>query len=193
MGLVIVFGSAMFPPEPSPAWRSYDALADPVGWVLVLLGTTALVRADPAFSSARWLALLAGAVSVPLWFPQVRVLLDDSAEWFASLPQVAFCLVLARTIGVRASEQRPADRYAATRCGLLVWGFALVAVLPLLVLGGGLTSLAGPAAVLVFAVDVALVYVLFRLHRRTWLGGPGPLAVEPRPRPEMREGRPPSS
>jgi hypothetical protein len=32
------------------------------------------------------------------------------------------------------------------------------------------------------------VYYLFRVHRRTWLGGPGPLEVHP----PTREGRSPS-
>jgi hypothetical protein len=29
-------------------------------------------------------------------------------------------------------------------------------------------------------VDLALVYFLFRVHRREWLGGPGPLLIHPK-------------
>ena len=29
-------------------------------------------------------------------------------------------------------------------------------------------------------VGVAFVYFLFRVHRREWLGGPGPLEIHPR-------------
>ena len=46
MGMVIVIGTALFPANPSPSWEKYDALPDPLGWVLVLLGVFALARAD---------------------------------------------------------------------------------------------------------------------------------------------------
>ncbi len=100
----------------------------------------ALARVDDSFSTSRWLAVLAGVVSVPMWFPQLHHQLDDSGEWFASLPQLAFCLVLAREIGLLGAAQTPPDAYVAKRFGLLVWGFGVLAVLPVLTLGGGLTS-----------------------------------------------------
>jgi hypothetical protein len=31
----------LFPPDPSPSWQRYDALPDPVGWLLVLAGVFA--------------------------------------------------------------------------------------------------------------------------------------------------------
>ena len=193
MGMVIVIGFAYFPADPSPDWQKYDALPDPLGWLLVLYGVFALARADKVFDSSRWLALAAAAVSVPMWFPQVNHQLDPSGEWFASLPQIAFCLVLAREIGLLAVRQEPPDGFVAKRFGLLVWGFALVAVLPVVAIGGGVEPLETPAAVLATLVTLAFVYYLFRVHRREWLGGPGPLEVHPRPAPEKREGRPPSS
>ena len=124
MGMVIVIGTAYFPPDPSPGWQKYDALPDPLGWLLVLWGVFALVRANKVFDSTRWLALVAAAVSVPMWFPQVNHQLDASGGWFVSLPQIAFCLVLSREIGLLAARQEPVDDYAAKRFGLLVWGFA---------------------------------------------------------------------
>jgi hypothetical protein len=33
-------------------------------------------------------------------------------------------------------------------------------------------------------VNLAVIYYLFRVHRRTWLGGPGPLEVHPVKRAE---------
>jgi hypothetical protein len=191
MGLVIVVAFAYVPADPRPSWEHYDALANPAGWVLVLLGVHALVRTDDAFDSSRWLALLAAVVSVPMWFPQVEHRLDDSGQWFVSLPQTLFCLVLARAIGISAAQQSPRDGFAAQRFGLLVWAFGIVAVLPVLALGGGLDQLEGPTQLFSTLVNVVLVYLLFRVHRRAWLGGPGPLEVAPR-RPEKREGRPPS-
>jgi hypothetical protein len=180
MGLVVVFGSALFPPDPSPSWARYDALPDPLGWVLVLLGVHALTRLDGRFATARWLAWIAAVVSVPLWLPQLNHLLPPSGSWAASLPQLAFCLVLAREIGLAGALQQPRDEYAAKWGGLLVWGLLVATLLPVVVLGGGVDSLAVPTQLVATVVDIALVWVLFRLHRRTWLGGPGPLEVHPR-------------
>ena len=191
MGMVIVIGNALYPPDPTPSWAQYDALADPLGWLLVIAGTVALARANPVFASTRWWAGLAGATSVPAWFPQVNHLLDSSGEWFISLPQIAFCLLLARGIGLAgANLPRPAgpDTYVAKRFGLLVWGFGLVGVLPVLAIGGGVTALETPTLLVSTVVNVVFVYLLFRVHRREWLGGPGPLVVRVR----ESESRPPS-
>ena len=193
MGMVIVVGTAYFPPDPSPGWEKYDALPDPLGWLLVLYGVFALVRADKVFDSTRWLALVAAVVSVPMWFPQVNHRLDASGGWFASLPQIAFCLFLAREIGLTAARQAPPDDYVAKRFGLLVWGFLLLGVLPVLALGAGLEQLRNPTELVAWLVNVAFIYVLFRVHRREWLGGPGPLLIHPRQQPEKREDRPPST
>ena len=179
MGMVIVVGTATFPPHPSPSWERYDALPDPLGWALVLWGVFALVRVDDAFGSTRWLAALAGAISVPMWFPQLHHRLDASGEWFVSLPQLAFCLVLARLIGVAATTQEPRDMFVAQRFGVLVWGFGLAVVLPVLAIGGGVKALENPTLVISTLVNVAFVYYLFRVHRREWLGGPGPLEIRP--------------
>jgi hypothetical protein len=193
MGLVIVIGTALFPANPSPSWQRYDALPDPIGWALVLLGVFALARFDDAFDSTRWLAGLAAVVSVPMWFPQVQHRMDASGEWFASLPQILFCLLLARDIGLRGAERTPRDLYVAQRFGLLVWGFAAIGVLPVIALGGDVPQLTSTMLLVSTLVNVAFVYFLFRVHRREWLGGPGPLLVEARTRPDEREGRPPSS
>jgi hypothetical protein len=127
-----------------------------------------------------------------MWFPQLHHQLDASGQWAASLPQIAFCGVLAREIAMLGAQQSPRDAYAAKRFGLLVWGFAVVAVLPVVALGGGVRALEPTTATLSALVDVALVYFLFRVHRREWLGGPGPLEIPARPQPGTREGRPPS-
>ena len=124
MGLVIVLLEAPFPPHPSPSWERYDFLPNPIGWALVIAGTWALARANPVFAPHRWLAATAGAVSVPLWFPQVQHGLDASGQWFTSLPQIAFCLWLAREIGIQGAQQDPPDDYAPKRFGLMVWGSA---------------------------------------------------------------------
>ena len=92
MGLVIVLVPANFPRDPHPEWRFYDALPDPLGWLLVLAGVWALSRAsDLDLDVVRWLGVVAFVVSVPLWFPQVSHLLVPeynpditvSFQWFA--------------------------------------------------------------------------------------------------------------
>jgi hypothetical protein len=195
MGLLIVFLPAYFPHDPHPAWAFYDALPDPLGWLLVLSGLRRL-RRHVDVDLLTWLAWVSFAVSVPLWFPQVNHLLvpeyndsiDVSFQWFLSLPQTVFSLMLARAVGRAAELQRPRDRYVAGRFGVLTWGFGALLVLPAIAYGGGVDALVGPTLVGIGVVNLAFVFYLFRVHRRTWLGGPGPVVV----RPGQREGRPPS-
>jgi hypothetical protein len=179
MGLVIVLLQAPFPPHPSPSWEHYDVLPDPFGWALVIAGTLALTRANPVFAPTRLLAGVAGLVSVPLWFPQVTHRLDASGQWFGSLPQIVFCLWLAREIGIQGAQQEPPDDYVPKRFGLLMWGFGVLAVLPVLALGGGMDRLVATTVTVSAIVNIALCYYLFRVHRRVWLGGPGPLEIHP--------------
>jgi hypothetical protein len=193
MGLVIVFLPAGFPQHPDPVWEVYDALPDPVGWLLVLAGVRAL-RGHLDVDAVTWLAWVAFAISVPLWFPQLNHLLvpeyndsiDVSFQWFLSLPQTAFSLALARAVGRRAELQQPRDRFVAGRYGVLTWAFAALVVLPVIAYGGGVDALVDPTLVAIGLVNLAFVYYLFRVHRREWLGGPGPLEVRPASRTEER-------
>ena len=184
MGLVIVFLPAYFPHDPHPAWEVYDALPDPLGWLLVVAGVRAL-RADLDVDVVGWLAWVSLAVSVPLWFPQLNHLLvpkyndaaDASFQWFVSLPQTLFSLLLARTIARVAAERRPPDQFVAGRFGVLTWGFGAVLVLPAIAYGGHVDALVMPTLLAIGLVNTAFVYYLFRAHRREWHGGPGPLEV----------------
>ncbi|RNM12559.1 hypothetical protein [Nocardioides pocheonensis] len=189
MGLVIVFLPANFPHHPHPAWAFYDALPDPVGWLLVVTGVRRL-RPHLDVDVLTWLAWVSFAISVPLWFPQLNHLLvpeyndsiDVSLQWFLSLPQTVFSLALARTIGRTAELQEPRDTFVAGRFGVLTWGFAALVVLPAIAYGGGVDALVDPTLLGIGLVNVAFIYYLFRVHRREWLGGPGPLEIHPRAR-----------
>ncbi|MGN6251499.1 MAG: hypothetical protein ACTHNS_06780 [Marmoricola sp.] len=187
IGLVIVLLPAYFPAHPHPVWALYDALPDPIGWVLVVLGVRDLGR-SPTRSEAldldlpRWMSVLALLVSVPLWFPQLNHLLvpaynpglDFSGQWAASLPQSLFGFFLARQIGRAGQWHRPRDPYVAGRFGVLTWGFAALVVLPAVAYGGGVAALVGPTLVLIGLVNIAFIGYLFGVQRRPWLGGPGP-------------------
>ena len=195
MGLVIVLVPANFPHDPHPAWEFYDALPDPIGWLFVIVGVRAL-RAHLDVDIVGWLGWVAFVTSVPLWFPQVNHLLvpdyndsiDVSFQWFLFLPQTVFSLALARTIGRAGELQEPRDTFVAGRYGVLTWAFGALIVLPAIAYGGGVEALEQPTLVAIGLVNVVFVYYLFRVHRRTWLGGPGPLEVHP----QTHEGRPPS-
>jgi len=179
MGMVFVAGYAPFPAHPHPDWRSFDGLADPVGWLLVILGMQGLCRASTGFDGARWAAWVAGAVSVPLWFPQVGHQLSDSGSWALSMPQTLFCLLLAKGIADGAVVEEPGDPYLPRRFGPLTWAFAILVVLPPIAIGGDVQALDDVTVLAALAVNVVFIYYLFRVHRRTWLGGPGPLLIHP--------------
>jgi hypothetical protein len=187
VGLVIVLLPAYFPAEPDPVWAYYDALPDPIGWAFVVAGIWALSRSSGRpdaldLAAVKWLAVVALVVSVPLWLPQLNHLLvpeynpdiEVSGQWFLSLPQTLFGLVLARQIGRTGAETQPRDAYVATRFGLLTWGFAALVVLPVIAYGGGVDTLVDPTLVLIGLVNVAFIFYLFMVNRRPWLGGPGP-------------------
>lgn len=183
MGLVIVLVPAYFPAHPHPAWAVYDAVPDPIGWALVVAGIWALGRSSELeLSVVMWLAVLALVVSIPMWFPQVNHLLvpkynpsiSVSVQWAVSLPQTAFSLVLARTIGQAGHFHEPRDAYVAGRFGVLTWAFGLCVVLPAVAYGGDLVGLQRPTLLVIGMSNVALIFYLFMVNRRVLLGGPGP-------------------
>lgn len=196
MGVVVVLLPANFPRDPDPYWRFYDALPDPLGWALVISGVWTLSHTLDV-DLARWLAVLALLISVPLWFPEIshHLLPRQGAgaeptdlevtpyQWFASLPHVGFCLVLVRTIGRGALAQSPPDRFVAGRFGVLTWGFIAAAVLPAVAFGGRVAGLQAPSLLLLALVDIVFVYYLFRVHGRTWLGGTTKAAPDEPERP----------
>jgi len=166
IGLVIVVLQARFGP--------WDALADPVGWGFVLAGLLALrtrVRGADTLLASCGVALV---VAVGVYPPVVHDALSPAAAWALSLPQAVFCLLVCHTLAPYAGHLR-------RRLLLLRWVFAVVAVLPVLVLGGGVTRLADPAAGLAGLAALYLVYLLFRLAGRVPLDDRAPLDDHPEP------------
>ena len=203
MGLLIVFIPATFEIGGQP----WDALPDPLGWLLVVAGLRALGKTLDV-DLITWLAVVALIVSVPLWVPQfVDVLphtagddagVEPSVQWALFVPQALFSLLLAKTISGTATLRTPRDVFVAGRFGVLIWAFAACIALPPIAYGARIEPLVDPTLYLIALVNLVFVYYLFRVHRREWLGGPGPLEIRPTreggvttAKPENDEGRPP--
>lgn len=163
MGLVVIVLTAPL--------GGYDALPDPAGWVLVLLGVRGLPADLERRRTVLGLAGLALTVSVPLWVPGVGDALYDvhpSLGWAVNLPQLGFgtllCVVLARRAAAAG------DRGAAAWGRTTATGFLAAAVLPVLVLGGGLDGLGPVAFTIATLALILLVWLLFAWSGRPWVG-----------------------
>lgn len=176
MGLVIVLAPGYF----EIAGQPYDVLADWLGWLLVLSGM-ALLREHLDVDIAYWLAWVAFAVALVFWFPQVTDLLpevdepvkgiDPSVQWFISLPQAAFSLLLVQAIGKAGADQQPRDTFVAGRFGVLTWAFIATIVVPPVAYAAA-EDLIRPTLIGIGLINIVFVYYLFRVHGRPWLGGP---------------------
>lgn len=171
MGLVVVTLHAAF--------RGYDALPDPLGWVLVLLGARHLPEDLHRRSFVVGAAVLALLVSLPLWVPGLTEAVDDvhpSLTWAANLPQLAFAGLLADGLARQAARQ--GDRRASAWLRTEATGFVVVALLPVLVFGGGLDGLENLTYLAAGMVLLLLIWLLFAYASRPWAPSP-PLPTEP--------------
>ncbi len=146
-----------------------DLAPDPLGWALVVLGLSALPRTFPRRGLVLGLGLLAFAVSLPLVVPGVVGSIADvdlSLSWAVSLPALGTTVALAQAL---TDAARDADDLVSA--GWTAWlrtGAVLVAVLPALVLGAGITALAAPTALLAQVVAAAMVVALLVCSGRDW-------------------------
>lgn len=165
MGLVIVALRTTF--------GGYDALPDPLGWLLVLHGVSRLPEDLVRRDTIRALAALALLVSVPLWWPDLAARLDElhpSLGWVANLPQLAFAAVLADSLARRAAALD--DRRASGWLRTAMTGFVVAAALPVVVFGGGVGALEVPSYVLASVVLLMLIWLLFSYNNRPWALAP---------------------
>jgi hypothetical protein len=161
MGLVIVVLTARA--------HGFDLLPDPLGWLLVIAGVRRLPAALPRRDLVVGLAMLAGAVSVPLWIPHVADRLydtDPSLAWAATLPQLGFAVFLAGGLAVLAD--RGGDSGAARWLRVARTALLVVALLPVLVFGGGWTDGEDLAAAAAGLAAVLLVVLLLVDAGRAW-------------------------
>ncbi len=164
MGLVIVALTARL--------GGYDALPDPLGWLLVVVGLRGLPDSYRQRTTMVRLAGLVLAVSVVLWFPATGAWLDDhdaSLRWAVNLPQALVLAWFAHTLAGRAasgdgSADVRAARWLRTASSLV----AVAAVLPVLVFGGGLGELEAASYVLAAVALLLLIWLLFAYSGRPW-------------------------
>ncbi len=151
----------------------WDVIPDPLGWALALYGVLRLRGLVPVGGLVA-AGVVAAAVSVALVDARVVEGLEPSTGWILSLPHVVFDLILA---GLLAGVLEPSRPDLARRYRTLRWFFVVVAVGPVLLLGGGVGVLLVPLALVAVASYVYFVYLLFRSS------GPLEAVREPAPRP----------
>ncbi len=159
MGLVVVLLTV-------PVHR-YDVLADPLGWVLVLVGLASL-PVPQRRTLQRW-AGISLAVSVVVWVPAARDALnvtDLALAWAAGLPELVTLVLLAHRLARVAGDagDQPARTWLQTARTLLI----VVALLPAVVLGGGFETLDAALGIVGSLVLLLLIVVLFRYSGRPW-------------------------
>ena len=157
-----------------------DLLPDPLGWVLVLIALNVLTRrVELRFRSALWAAgMLALAASVALTVPSVREWFEDAEpalSWAVDVPALGFCGLLCAAL---ASVARAADAIAAYSC--FHWtaiGFGVSVLAPVVVIGGDVDALWGPAELVTGIAQLALFVLCLWYGGREWAGAP-PLAQD---------------
>lgn len=135
-----------------------DLLADPLGWLLVILGLSNLARERvDGLTGLRVVAWPCVAVSALAWSPESVLRIDPVLEWLVSLPALAFCYLLVDGLLDGAPDA------ALGRLRLLRAGVAAVALAPLLEYVAEWTWVAAPTDVIRFATLGGLVVVLWSL------------------------------
>ena len=144
LGLTVVFVD----------WGSPDWVADPLGWLLVLVGIAAVKDRLTDYGYLQLTGWVCLALSVVTWPPEAVPALDDTLGWLFSLPTLAFCFLLADSL-TDVTEQGLSRRFRA-----ISWLYAIVTVLPLLPLLLGWERLSTPAQVVTVVAQVVLVVSL---------------------------------
>lgn len=154
-------------------FRGYDALPDPLAWLMIAVACAALPEDVPrrgAVVATAVLAMVASVASWPVRGHERIVDLDPALAWAIALPSLAwsalFCLAVAHLARTQLSAQ-------------IMWkyvagGFLAAIVLPIVVFGGGVDSLEGTYAAIIVLSQVAL-FALALTH--AWK----PWALVPRP------------
>lgn len=166
----------------------YDLLPDPAGWALVLVGLKVLTdRVDLPRSPVLWLlGVLALAASAALTAPPVREWFEDAEPalgWAIDVPALGFCAVLCHSLTSGARAAKEVGAY-----GWLQWtaiGFVASVLAPIVVIGGDVEALRGPAELVAGLAQLSLFVLCLAYGGRTWAGAPKPAEpAEPSAEPE---------
>ena len=168
LGLIVVALVADF--------GGYDGLPDPIGWILILLGTRGVARRTElgAALALTYLGALALIVATVLWFPSAEDALvdaDPALVWAADLPALSFQALLCHGLAglaAAAGERTPATWFRLTSIGLVI-----AMTLPVLYHAGGVEALEGTG-------DVGLLLQLLVLGLTLWYSGRPWTGAEPR-------------
>jgi hypothetical protein len=155
VGLVIVFLDV--PPD------GFDWVADPFGWLLVVLGLAPLKGAVPnhvGLTVTAWICLAFSIVSWPEGSPAT---LSPAIGWLFSIPTLAWCFLVCDAVA-DATEGR-------LRLVMLTLRnlFLVVAPLPGLVYLAGAEWLSVPAEVLILGANLLLLVALWVASSRPGL------------------------
>lgn len=152
----------------------YDVLADPVGWVLALVGVRRLAAAKelPLTDALTVAGVLALLCSIPLWWPTTLERLDrgdPALLWGVGLAELVFQLLLCR--GLSTLAQDSGDTGADLWLKICQLGLLAGIVAPVAYFAAHQSWLNGVAA---FGQIVQLVIIIlcFVLAARPWASTP---------------------
>lgn len=145
LGLVVVFLDVSTP----------DWIADPLGWVLVLVALAAMKDRLPDYRQVSLAAWVSFGLSVLTWPSGSVVHLDGWLGLLFSLPTLAFCYLLSDSLR-DVTEPGRAGWFRA-----FCWAYALLVLLPGAIYGLDQDWLGTPTAVLAVAVNIGFVVALF--------------------------------
>jgi hypothetical protein len=146
LGLVVVFIDVGNP----------DWVADPVGWLLVLVGIAAVKDRLTDYGYLQVTGWVCLALSIVTWPPDALPALDEAMRWLFNLPTLAFCFLLADGLSDATGPG------LARRFRTISWAYGVVTVLPLLPVVLAWEWLSTPAQVLAVVVNVVLVLSLLQ-------------------------------
>lgn len=158
LGLVVVALDAV---------STVDLLPDFLGWAVVGWGVSRLALEERML--LWYAAVLAGVVALVVWVPAVHTALSEAElalKWAASLPELLFLLVCARTFSRAARAS--GDRKFAGRFGIALWLTLAVAVVPPIADAAGSEALLEYGDLAFVLLWLWMVWNLFAAHNRPW-------------------------
>lgn len=158
----------------------FDLLPDPFGWALVLVGLNVLTRRVALrFEGLLWVAgLLALTASVALTVPAVRDWFEDAEPalgWAVDVPALGFCALLCAALATAARSAQATAAYAWFQWTSIGFGISVLA--PVVVIGGDVEGLRGPAELVTGLAQLSLFALCLTYGGREWAGAP-PAAEE---------------